>query len=83
MVDGGEADDKIIAVLHSDPLWSEVNALDQLPNVYVDRLRHYFTTYKLTPEGRSHVAIGAPYDRAHAEQVIRASMEDYEEAFGQ
>ena len=82
MVDGDEADDKIIAVLAEDPFWSHVCDLPDLPTLLVERLRHYFLTYKLMPGKEHTVRIEAPYGRERAEEVIRASVADYEEAFG-
>ncbi|MFQ5747657.1 MAG: inorganic pyrophosphatase [Gemmatimonadota bacterium] len=82
MLDGGEADDKIIAVLENDPLWSDVREISDLPAALVERLRHYFLTYKLTPGREGGVTIGEPYGRSHAEAVIEAAMKDYEEGYG-
>ncbi|MGI9599201.1 MAG: inorganic pyrophosphatase, partial [Acidimicrobiales bacterium] len=50
VLDGGEADDKIVAVLANDNLWSGIQDLSELPAVYVERLRHYFLTYKMVAE---------------------------------
>ncbi len=83
MVDGGEADDKIIAVLVNDYVWGEVQELSELPGIIVERLRHYFTTYKLVPGRDASVSIAAPYGRAHARAVIEASIEDYADMFGE
>jgi inorganic pyrophosphatase len=80
MVDGGEADDKIVAVLHGDFVWGEVEDLAQLPGVLVERLRHYFSTYKLLP-GATPVPV-TPYAKQHAHQVIAASLQDYHEVYG-
>jgi inorganic pyrophosphatase len=77
MLDGGEADDKIIAVLRDDPVWSEVRKLPELPRSIVDRLRHYFATYKSLPGKPSAAEVGEPYDAAHAHAVIDAAMADY------
>ncbi len=82
MLDNHEADDKIIAVLENDPIWSGVQELADLPPALIDRLVHYFMTYKLLPEDQAEVSIGEPYDRAHAEAVIQAAIEDYQEHFG-
>src|SRR6185295_7357836 len=49
MVDGSEADDKIIAVLAGDLVYGNARALDAIPKAIVDRLRHYFLTYKQIP----------------------------------
>ena len=83
MIDNGEADDKIIAVLASDNLWGNVESVSDLPEVLVERLHHYFSTYKLQPGGPNHVSIDAVYDADHAAKVIEASMADYDEMFGQ
>lgn len=81
MVDGGEADDKIIAVLAQDPIWAGVQDLVELPKALIDRLAHYFETYKLQPGTDAHVSIQKRYGREHAYRVIEASMEDYRERF--
>jgi inorganic pyrophosphatase len=82
MIDGGEADDKILAVLDEDPFWAHADDIGDLPNVLVERLRHYFSTYKLLPGDDIRVSIEKVYDRAHAEKVIRAAMEDYADEYG-
>jgi inorganic pyrophosphatase len=84
MLDQGEADDKIIAVLENDQMWSGVNDVSELPKVLVDRLRHYFSVYKaLTPDEAARVKIDAPYGREHALTVVRAAMADYVDEFGE
>ena len=82
MLDNEEADDKIIAILKQDLLWSEVRNLEGLPEVLVERLRHYFHTYKLVRGEESRVKIGEAYGREHAEKVLEASLADYEDHFG-
>ncbi len=82
MIDGGEADDKIIAVLVNDPAWSHVEDLSDLPEVIVERLRHYFMTYKLMPGETAEVSIDAAYGPEHAHAVIKAAIDDYEERYG-
>jgi inorganic pyrophosphatase len=83
MLDNGEADDKIIAVLLNDAMWNNVHDVADLPTVHVDRLRHYFSSYKaLTPEEAVEVKIDHAYGHEHAQQVVLAAMADYEEEFG-
>ena len=82
MVDDHEADDKIIAVLANDNVWGKVDSLDGLPDVLVERLRHYFLTYKLVPGKEINVSIESIFDRDHAEKVIKASIEDYIDEYG-
>ena len=82
MLDVGEADDKIVSVLRDDAIYGGVTELTQLPGALVDRLIHYFSTYKAGRVGPHHVSVGEPYSRAHAETVIEASMADYRDRFG-
>jgi inorganic pyrophosphatase len=84
MVDGNEADDKIIAVLESDLVYGELQHIAQLPRALLDRLKHYFLTYKQIPgEGKRSVEIAEVYDRAEALEVIKRSVKDYERIYGQ
>jgi len=82
MLDGGEADDKILAVLDNDNLWGGVEDVTELPRPLIDRLRHYFSTYKVLPGEPSHVSIGETYGREQAEAVVRAAVADYEHEYG-
>jgi len=83
MIDGKEADDKIIAVLESDLAYGEIQHLAQSPRAMVDRIKHYFLTYKQIPgEGKRQVEIAEVYDRPEALEVIRRSMKDYERLYG-
>ena len=84
MLDGGEADDKIIGVLENDAMWSGVSDIEELPKVLVDRLRHYFSIYKaLSPEEAAGIKIDAAYGRDHALRVVEAAAADYEDEFGE
>ncbi len=82
MVDKGEADDKIVAVLHNDPYWSGVHELEDLPELLVERLRHYFLTYKLVPGIENQVTIATMAGSAAAQAVIEAARADYDEEYG-
>jgi inorganic pyrophosphatase len=82
MVDGGEADDKIIAVLESDNLWRDTRELSGVPDVLVERIEHYFSTYKWVPGMDTAVQILGTYDHNHAERVIEAALADYRDVFG-
>jgi inorganic pyrophosphatase len=81
MVDGGAADDKIIAVLEGDFVWGSARDVAAVPEIFLERLRHYFLTYKLVPGVEPHFTIERVYGRDHALDVIRAAMADYDEAF--
>ncbi len=82
MIDHGEADDKIVAVLENDTVWTNVQDISDVPGVLVQRLRHYFATYKTMPGEPAQVSIEGVYDCAHALKVVQAAIDDYDEVFG-
>lgn len=82
MIDHGEADDKIVAVLEGDLIWGAAQTIADIPAILLERLQHYFLTYKLVPGQQEAVAIRRVYDRDHAARVIVAAQEDYLEQFG-
>lgn len=77
MVDSSEADDKIIAVLEGDYVWGNVKDISELPAIILERLQHYFLTYKLQPNAANRITIDQAYGRDHAFKVIQAAMQDY------
>jgi inorganic pyrophosphatase len=86
MIDCGEADDKIIAVLAND-LVLQARDISELPAVLVERLRHYFQTYKLIPghttaDESAEIYIDRIYGLDHALLVVEAAIADYAERYG-
>lgn len=81
LLDRGKADDKIIAVIEDDPLWSGVRELSELPHALIDRLMHYFIAYKMEPGKPGAVRIGQAYGYNHAKEVVTAALADYRETF--
>jgi inorganic pyrophosphatase len=79
MVDSDEADDKIIGVLEGDFVWGDTQDVQELPPILLERLQHFFLTYKLQPEKENRVRIHSIYGHEQAMKVIKASMEDYEQ----
>lgn len=77
LIDKGEADDKIIAVLEGDDVFQSYEDIDDIPTDVVNRLRHYFLTYKNLPNDTKVCDITAIYDKAVAHQVILESIKDY------
>lgn len=82
MVDHGEADDKIVAVLANDNVWGHVREISDLPQNLVSRLDHYFRTYKLEAGNPAPISIENIYGSEHAHKVVQAAIEDYEEVYG-
>ena len=82
MIDGGEADDKIVAVLEGDNIWGEVHDIADLPAIKTERLQHYFSTYKMIPGKESNVKVDFVYGREEALKVIAAAEVDYQNHYG-
>ncbi len=82
MIDGGEADDKIIAILENDLVWGKCRDIHELPGNVVERLTHYFATYKLVPGSDAKYHVAKTYGWEHAKQVIEAAQADYAEQYG-
>jgi len=84
MVDGNQADDKIVAVLEADLAYGAMHDLADVPPPLIERLRHYFLTYKQIPgEAPRRVEIREIYGREEAYEVIRRSQIDYHAGFGE
>jgi inorganic pyrophosphatase len=81
MIDQHQADDKIIAVLQQDGMYAHYQDIHELPDAIINRLKHYFLTYKRTPEGSQPIEIPQVYGREEALQVIEASRIDYHKHF--
>jgi len=82
-IDGGEADDKVIAVLENDPFWRDIEDVSELPTVLVNRLEHYFSTYKLMPGRTSRVSVETVYHAYVAQQIVSAAIQDYDDVYGE
>ena len=82
-IDEGKADDKIIAILDSDPFWSHINEMEQLPSVIIQRLHHYFNTYKHMPGETNQMSVIAEEGRDAAIRIVEAALQDYQEFIGQ
>jgi inorganic pyrophosphatase len=82
LIDRGQADDKIVAVLKGDAAFGECREIGDLPSALIERLKHYFLTYKMPPGAeRGAVQITQIYGAAEAREVIERSREDYRERY--
>lgn len=82
MIDKGQADDKIIAVMHGDTLYKKWRDIGDCPQGFIDRLRHYFVTYKELPNTIDPICeITHVYGKEEAHEIINRSREDYKDVF--
>ncbi|ELR68021.1 Inorganic pyrophosphatase [Fulvivirga imtechensis AK7] len=79
MIDGGEADDKIIAILKGDEVYQNWHSIGDCPDSLINRLKHYFLTYKQMPgeAPQKKTEIADIYDKETAYEVIQNSRKDY------
>jgi inorganic pyrophosphatase len=80
MIDGNQADDKIIAVLKDDAMYSHYNDISEIPQSVINRLKHYFLTYKEMPGSQDkRCEIPHMYNREEAHALINLAVDDYRE----
>ncbi|MEO8665764.1 MAG: inorganic pyrophosphatase [Ignavibacteria bacterium] len=78
LIDNNEADDKIIAVMKGDAIFSKWKNISDCSDAFIERLKHYFLTYKESPHTDSKtVEIESVYGIEDAFEVIKASNKDY------
>lgn len=82
LIDKGQADDKILAVMIGDFVYGKFKDITECPKDLIERLRHYFLTYKDSPEReKSNVQITHIYDAQEAREIINLSRQDYKDTF--
>ena len=79
LIDGGEADDKIVAVLKGDKVFEQYTDINQLPQGILERFEHYFLTYKSLPDAPNICEIAYSYGREESHKVIETAIADYHE----
>lgn len=85
-IDGDEADDKIIAVLKGDLIYEHIQDITNCPQNLLDRLKHYFLTYKESADDLStlkkrHMEITHVYNKQEAMEIIRLAQADYDDLY--
>ena len=79
MIDGGEGDDKIIAVPVEDPRWEEVKVLEDVNKHQLKEIQHFFETYKTIE--KKQVSISGFEGKDEAIAAVEKSVKLYEEKF--
>lgn len=79
LIDNGEADDKIVAVLKGDKVYEQYAEMEDMPRGILKRIEHYFLTYKNLPGEPGVCEIAYSYGRTGAYHVIETAIEDYQE----
>ena len=66
MIDGGEADEKILAVPVKNPRYKSINTLDDLEPHILDEIKHFFEQYKKLEKKEVEVKNWEPRENALA-----------------
>ena len=80
MRDENAEDNKILCVPLTDPNWSHIETLDDLPTSLKDEISHFFSIYK-TPEWKV-VKVDGWYPREEALESISRAVKRYKDASG-
>jgi inorganic pyrophosphatase len=75
MIDGGDRDDKVVAVPVDDPRFNDVKDLEDLNKHFKKEMTHFFETYKKIQNKQ--VEIGAWHGAAKAKEAFTKSCEMY------
>ena len=81
MVDGGEADDKIIAVAEGDTSVNHINDISELPAHFISELKSFFDHYKKLE--KKEVIVEQFQSREIAQEILLKAIEDYKDKFGE
>ncbi len=80
MTDGGEKDEKFIAVPTEDidPTYAEINSIHDLPKAELDRIYAFYSVYKQLPEGRKTVKLDGYKDEHAARRLLEQAQSRYQ-----
>lgn len=76
MTDGGDRDDKVVAVPVDDPRFNEVQDLEDLNKHFIKEMTHFFETYKKIQN--KEVTIGTWHGKEEAMAAFTKSVEAYQ-----
>lgn len=79
MIDGGEADDKIIAVAAGDPSVNHINDISELPQHFISEMRSFFEDYKKLE--KKTVIVEEFQDNVVAKEIVQKAIQDYNHKF--
>lgn len=77
MVDGGEADDKIIAVATQDMSVAHYNDISELPEYFLKEIRQFFLEYKALEN--KEVLVKEIFNAEEGRRIYKQAIVDYED----
>lgn len=76
MIDGGERDDKVVAVPVGDPRFDDIKDIQDLNKHFPKEMSHFFETYKKVQN--KEVAVGPWHGAKEAKEAFTKSCETYQ-----
>ena len=77
MTDGGDADDKVIAVPVEDKRWDDVHNLEDLNKHTLKEIEHFFKTYKELKGKGNPIEVKGYSDKSKAMEAVERSKKLY------
>lgn len=76
VIDNGESDEKVIAVVDSDPRFSHINEVADIQQHTLREIKHFFKTYKDLQQNKV-VEVGEFHDKIDALELIEECKQRY------
>ena len=70
------------SVLENDHIYGHIRTIEELPGAIVERLKHYFSTYKMIKDLKPGIKIIDTFGASKAKEIVNAAIEDYRLTFG-
>ena len=77
MEDEKGRDEKLLAVVNKDPLYSHINNMNDIPKHVLKEISHFFETYKLL-EKEKWSKVGSWHDKKDSFELIEQSKQHYQ-----
>lgn len=79
MIDGGDSDDKVLAVPVNDPRWEDIKDLSDVNKHTVKEIQHFFETYKQIE--KKEVTVSGFKNKKAAMAAVEKSIKLYKKKF--
>ncbi len=79
MIDGGDNDEKVIAVCEGDRDYADVKTLEDLPKHLIDEMCHFFSVYKALENKVTE--INGTIGLEETKKLIQAGMDGYQKKY--